>query len=761
MDEKVERAIRATGDINGLRNLQANIVSRGLLTDDVRQGLVQRAAEIAVGFLANEINRDPESLSPAERRIFDAVRVYNGLKWLEGTRAARTIDQIKNRGLLGAAEASVDRAKPSEGFDLLRSLGYPELTYEQIVLDHPEEFTKRALWRSRHVLGLPNILEKPPAKAETPVHEHTDALIEWLRNNRDATGRILPHTNTEAAEATAGWGDLSVFGRAFGNVQSRLDFACYRAGLPPLGLTAQKPFDDAWKQDGRKWEFPVQAMQASAQARRWSNADFDAISKAARDLPGSASVAWRGEEREDNLFVWAASFVVPGREASEQPEAPTEPDPDHEDQKRRNPPWTREELILALDLYLRHRNAPLQKGASAIGELSRFLVQMQAAQEDADPNTYRNEAGVYMKLMNLRRIDPNYAAQGQSGLSRGNSLEPIVWDEFAQHPEALARAVAAIREGVEFSANEDEAPSWVFVCNPRKWAIDRFLQEGRERDTWGIRPSDAERFAPGQLGIVRVGVDRRSLKELDGATRLEAGIYALCEVESAAFLATGASDEFWSEGAEREPGWPTVRIRYLHNYLAKPLTIERLKEEAPELSPLLLGGFQAASFPISAADFSRVLELLEVGEDDLANTPAEPAVEPDNLAALEEKYRRAAPQVKERVSRSVERGPIGAAVKRANGFKCQICEGLGRECVGFLKKPSGEPYVEAHHVMPVHRREVGSLAASNIMTVCANHHRQLHYGGVEVRIEAATFELEIEGRTLVIPRMDIRLSMTK
>jgi hypothetical protein len=55
----------------------------------------------------------------------------------------------------------------------------------------------------------------------------------------------------------------------------------------------------------------------------------------------------------------------------------------------------------------------------------------------------------------------------------------------------------------------DEA-YWVFVCNPKKWSIDQFLERGIEHDTWGVRPSDRDRFAQGQLGIVRVGVDQRN-----------------------------------------------------------------------------------------------------------------------------------------------------------------------------------------------------------------------------------------------------------
>jgi predicted restriction endonuclease len=124
---------------------------------------------------------------------------------------------------------------------------------------------------------------------------------------------------------------------------------------------------------------------------------------------------------------------------------------------------------------------------------------------------------------------------------------------------------------------------------------------------------------------------------------------------------------------------------------------------------------------------------------------------PDNIATLERKFIHASPEVKQRLSRYIERGRVGSQVKRALGFKCQICEALGRQPLGFLKT-NGEPYVEAHHVMPVSERQVGSLAVSNIMVVCANHHRQMHYGGINVEIGESTFDFTIEERMLNIRR---------
>lgn len=252
-------------------------------------------------------------------------------------------------------------------------------------------------------------------------------------------------------------------------------------------------------------------------------------------------------------------------------------------------------------------------------------------------------------------------------------------------------------------------------------------------------------------------MDRRNGAERDGREPLEPGIYAVCEIEGPSFAGTGANGAYWAADAGRDPGWPTVGIRYLRNYLARPLTIERLREEQPGLSRLLLDGFQAASFPISADDFHAVLDLLGEDHDAIAAEVAEDGADTlDRLAALESKFLHASPEVKTRVSKGIERGPIGTEVKRLNGFRCQLCEALGHNPIGFRKR-NGEPYVEAHHVMPVHRKEIGSLSAANIVTLCANHHREVHYGDVDFAIGEQHFTFTVDGKDVTIPRAKVKL----
>jgi len=131
-----------------------------------------------------------------------------------------------------------------------------------------------------------------------------------------------------------------------------------------------------------------------------------------------------------------------------------------------NPDWTRDEHILALNLYLKSREKPPAKDGAEIIQLSELLNQLGDrlfAPEDRQ-ETFRNPAGVYMKLMNFRRLDPLYIESGRVGLPRGAGGEEEVWNEFSNDParcEAVAAAIVAslkTNEGgsVQFDPDEEE-----------------------------------------------------------------------------------------------------------------------------------------------------------------------------------------------------------------------------------------------------------------------------------------------------------------
>lgn len=125
--------------------------------------------------------------------------------------------------------------------------------------------------------------------------------------------------------------------------------------------------------------------------------------------------------------------------------------------------------------------------------------------------------------------------------------------------------------------------------------------------------------------------------------------------------------------------------------------------------------------------------------------------EAQQVKNLNKLYQDATPGEKRRLARVIERGSaIGGRVKALNNYVCQTC---GTQ--PFITR-SGQPYAEAHHVIPLERREPGSLASHNVLCLCATCHRKMHYGNVElVQSDANRIVFEIEGKTVEVRRNNL------
>ncbi|QNA86438.1 hypothetical protein G4G27_22485 [Sphingomonas sp. So64.6b] len=450
MAQDIFTVIAGVSSIAKLDTLERNIRERNAGSSEIEAAIDRKYAEFGREIVASKTGFDLDGLSPAEQRIVDAVGRYVGLQKREGKGAARTFQLLANRGLIEAAEVTVARSKVTQGFTVLEEADLKALSFEQIIADHPEEFSTRALWYANRTLGVANESDKPPADLGTLTQQRTERVLDWLADRADQHGGALNSYSNANVGALLGFDDLTRHGRVLGNIQSRLDFACYRAGVPPLGLCVLEHFANAWSQEARRWVFPVPDMRLAAQTYNWSGSIIAKVRANARLLPGQAAIPWRKElnEHEADVRRWAEGLLMPSESASTAP-----------------------------------------------------------------------------------------------------TLEPAVED----------------------------------------------------------------------------------------------------------------------------------------------------------------------------------------------------------LAEIERKLLTRPPIVRERVSKFIERHSIGARLKRANGFRCQICDALGLESVGFIKL-DGEPYVEAHHATPVSAMEIGSLSATNIMILCANHHRQMHYGNVNMERTTATFILTLDGTRITIRR---------
>ena len=100
----------------------------------------------------------------------------------------------------------------------------------------------------------------------------------------------------------------------------------------------------------------------------------------------------------------------------------------------RNPPWTREELILALDLYFKLNPSHTSRTNPEMVELSGVLRSLAHHPIEKRTSNFRSPSAVYMKMCNFLRLDPSYKG---TGLSAGGKTEVAVWEEFGEDRERL------------------------------------------------------------------------------------------------------------------------------------------------------------------------------------------------------------------------------------------------------------------------------------------------------------------------------------
>lgn len=109
----------------------------------------------------------------------------------------------------------------------------------------------------------------------------------------------------------------------------------------------------------------------------------------------------------------------------------------------RNPPWHRDEIILALDLYSRLESGQIHARNPEIIELSRILNRLPIFDVRPDEANFRSPNGVGLKLSNFLAIDPDYKGKGMASFSK---LDKVVFNEFKFNEEKLHKVAKHIRQ---------------------------------------------------------------------------------------------------------------------------------------------------------------------------------------------------------------------------------------------------------------------------------------------------------------------------
>ena len=177
--------------------------------------------------------------------------------------------------------------------------------------------------------------------------------------------------------------------------------------------------------------------------------------------------------------------------------------------------------VLALDLYLRldftHASGQYGQASKQIQELSEVLNALPLHPWRPDAERFRNGNGVYMKLCNFLRLDPEYPGRG---LKAGNQLEQVVWDEFAGDRAMLTSVAAGIRSAAEVVRQSERNGLFTEDEFPEGQILTR-LHIIRERNRSSVREAVSRFSEKGPLKCQICGFDFRARYGRLGETYIE------------------------------------------------------------------------------------------------------------------------------------------------------------------------------------------------------------------------------------------------
>ena len=160
----------------------------------------------------------------------------------------------------------------------------------------------------------------------------------------------------------------------------------------------------------------------------------------------------------------------------------------------KNPHWTRDELILALDLYFRVSPRHTSEKNPEIVALSQLLNRMPLHPASVRSKNFRSPDSVYLKLCNFLHFDPDYLREGKVGLDAGSKLDRDVWDYFFDDKQKLAEIASSIKANynkVDFASVLPEFDDAEF---PEGQIVERTHQQRernpaliRRKKDWGLK----------------------------------------------------------------------------------------------------------------------------------------------------------------------------------------------------------------------------------------------------------------------------------
>jgi len=111
--------------------------------------------------------------------------------------------------------------------------------------------------------------------------------------------------------------------------------------------------------------------------------------------------------------------------------------------RKTNPDWTREELILALDLYYDLDQGQMHKGHPDVIRISNELRALKIHKSIPDIKKFRNPSSISRRLGNFKTMDSGYKGEG---LPNSGRLAKEVFIEFTNRRDKLRKEASLVRQ---------------------------------------------------------------------------------------------------------------------------------------------------------------------------------------------------------------------------------------------------------------------------------------------------------------------------
>jgi 5-methylcytosine-specific restriction protein A len=158
-----------------------------------------------------------------------------------------------------------------------------------------------------------------------------------------------------------------------------------------------------------------------------------------------------------------------------------------------NPDWTRDETILALDLYFHCDRIAPGRADPRVKELSDLLRTIPLSPDVKRNDRFRNPDGVRFKLQNL------WSVETMRGLKNISAMDRTIMAQFVNKPELIQKMATAIRLALKIDAEGLKKP---YFEEDTEFSEGRILTEvhrRRERHPGLRRALLAKRRKSGQL----------------------------------------------------------------------------------------------------------------------------------------------------------------------------------------------------------------------------------------------------------------------